>query len=137
MKRSAVPVLCSATSVSPEDSARTDALREGRDATGTRRPRDYRNPSGTKAISMFHKNKEPCPLCDEAKAALEPYRHRFELQEVDISLPENRVWLDRYRLHIPVFHLNGEFLMQHRVNTELLERRLEKICSPSPSGGSS
>uniref|UniRef100_A0A9J7WWR9 Glutaredoxin-like protein n=1 Tax=Cyprinus carpio carpio TaxID=630221 RepID=A0A9J7WWR9_CYPCA len=75
-------------------------------------------------LTLF--TKEPCPLCDEAKAALEPYRHRFELQEVDISLPENRVWFDRYRYHIPVFHLNGRFLMMHHVNSALLERSLDE-----------
>ncbi|XP_016301051.1 glutaredoxin-like protein C5orf63 homolog [Sinocyclocheilus anshuiensis] len=78
----------------------------------------------TPVLTLF--TKELCPLCDEAKAALEPYRHRFELQEVDITRPENRVWFDRYHQHIPVFHLNGQFLMQHRVNAVLLERRLEE-----------
>ncbi|XP_059421577.1 glutaredoxin-like protein C5orf63 homolog [Carassius carassius] len=76
--------------------------------------------------------KEPCPLCDEAKEALEPYRHRFELQEVDISLPENSVWFDRYKHHIPVFHLNGQFLMMHRVNTALLEKRLDQATEEDP-----
>ncbi|KAI2642453.1 glutaredoxin C5orf63-like protein [Labeo rohita] len=75
-------------------------------------------------LTLF--TKDPCPLCDEAKEALEPYKHRFELQEVDITRPENRVWFDRYRYDIPVFHLNGQFLMMHRVNLALLERRLDK-----------
>ncbi|KAK2870722.1 hypothetical protein Q8A67_023249 [Cirrhinus molitorella] len=75
-------------------------------------------------LTLF--TKDPCPLCDEAKEALEPYKHRFELQEVDITRPENSVWLDRYQYDIPVFHLNGQFLMMHRVNTALLERRLDK-----------
>ncbi|KAG1926013.1 glutaredoxin-like protein C5orf63 homolog isoform X2 [Pimephales promelas] len=73
--------------------------------------------------------KDPCPLCDEAKAALEPYAHRVQLQEVDITLPENRVWFDRYRYHIPVFHLNGQFLMMHRVNSTLLEKRLDEATA--------
>ncbi|KAA0703674.1 Glutaredoxin-like protein C5orf63 -like protein [Triplophysa tibetana] len=75
-------------------------------------------------LTLF--TKHPCPLCDEAKEILEPYKHRFELQEVDISLPENSVWMDRYRFDIPVFHLNGQFLMMHRVNTTLLDRALKK-----------
>ncbi|NP_001373248.1 glutaredoxin-like protein [Danio rerio] len=75
-------------------------------------------------LTLF--TKDPCPLCDEAKAELEPYKHRFELQEVDITLPENRVWFDRYRFDIPVFHLNGQFLMMHRVNSTLLEKHLSK-----------
>ncbi|XP_065096477.1 glutaredoxin-like protein C5orf63 homolog [Paramisgurnus dabryanus] len=75
-------------------------------------------------LTLF--TKHPCPLCEEAKEILEPYKHRFELQEVDISLPENSVWWERYRYDIPVFHFNGQFLMMHRVNTTLLERALEK-----------
>ncbi|XP_055063247.2 glutaredoxin-like protein C5orf63 homolog [Misgurnus anguillicaudatus] len=75
-------------------------------------------------LTLF--TKHPCPLCEEAKEILEPYKHRFEFQEVDISLPENSVWWERYRYDIPVFHFNGQFLMMHRVNTTLLERALEK-----------
>ncbi|XP_048026565.1 glutaredoxin-like protein C5orf63 homolog isoform X3 [Megalobrama amblycephala] len=78
-------------------------------------------------LTLF--TKDPCPLCDEAKEELEPYKHRFELLEVDITLPENRVWFDRYRYDIPVFHLNGQFLMMHRVNSTLLERRLDKTTA--------
>ncbi|KAJ8338663.1 hypothetical protein SKAU_G00354490 [Synaphobranchus kaupii] len=71
--------------------------------------------------------KDPCPLCDEAKEILEPYKQRFVLQEVDITRPENSVWYDRYKYDIPVFHLNGQFLMMHRVNIAVLEKRLARI----------
>ncbi|XP_041753421.1 glutaredoxin-like protein C5orf63 homolog isoform X1 [Coregonus clupeaformis] len=71
--------------------------------------------------------KDPCPLCDEAKEVLEPYKHRYIFQQVDITLPENKVWWDRYKYDIPVFHLNGQFLMMHRVNTTLLEKRLAEV----------
>ncbi|XP_049324734.1 glutaredoxin-like protein C5orf63 homolog [Astyanax mexicanus] len=74
-------------------------------------------------LTLF--TKDPCPLCDEAKEELEPYKHRFVLQEVDITLPENSVWYDRYKYDIPVFHLNGQFLMMHRVNMKVLEKRLK------------
>ncbi|KAM3594363.1 uncharacterized protein V6R79_006404 [Siganus canaliculatus] len=75
-------------------------------------------------LTLF--TKDPCPLCDEAKEQLEPLRHRFVLQQVDISLPENRVWWDRYKWDIPVFHLNGQFVMKHRVDVELFEKRLQE-----------
>ncbi|XP_027029482.1 glutaredoxin-like protein C5orf63 homolog isoform X2 [Tachysurus fulvidraco] len=71
-------------------------------------------------LTLF--TKDPCPLCDEAKEMLEPYKHR----EVDITVPENSVWYDRYKYDIPVFHLNGQFLMMHRVNIAVLEKRLAK-----------
>ncbi|XP_048877091.1 glutaredoxin-like protein C5orf63 homolog [Brienomyrus brachyistius] len=83
-------------------------------------------------LTLF--TKDPCPLCEEAKQDLEPYKHRFLLQEVDITLPENSVWLDRYKFDIPVFHMNGQFLMMHRVNIAILEKRLEKIEKTLQSG---
>ncbi|CAL8322151.1 unnamed protein product [Lota lota] len=68
--------------------------------------------------------KDPCPLCDDAKETLEPYKHRFLFQTVDITLPENKTWYNKYKYDIPVFHLNGHFLMMHRVDTGLLEQHL-------------
>ncbi|XP_053911072.1 glutaredoxin-like protein C5orf63 homolog isoform X1 [Cuculus canorus] len=70
---------------------------------------------------------KPCPLCDEAKEALEPYKGRFILQEVDITLSENSVWCDKYKYDIPVFHLNGKFLMKHRVDIQKFEDQLMKM----------
>ncbi|CAI5694989.1 unnamed protein product [Oreochromis niloticus] len=74
-------------------------------------------------LTLF--TKDPCPLCNEAKEQLQPFRHRLVLQQVDISLPENRLWWDRYRWDIPVFHLNGQFVMKHRVDTALLDKLLQ------------
>ncbi|NXX34973.1 YD286 protein, partial [Nicator chloris] len=68
---------------------------------------------------------KPCPLCDEAKEGLEPYKRRFILQEVDITLPENSAWYNKY--DIPVFHLNGKFLMKHRVDIQKFEDKLRKL----------
>nr|1WJK_A Chain A, C330018D20rik protein [Mus musculus] len=80
-------------------------------------------------LTLF--TKAPCPLCDEAKEVLQPYKDRFILQEVDITLPENSTWYERYKFDIPVFHLNGQFLMMHRVNTSKLEKQLRKLSGPS------
>ncbi|KAM6148947.1 glutaredoxin-like protein C5orf63 homolog isoform 1-T1 [Erethizon dorsatum] len=44
-------------------------------------------------LTLF--TKDPCPLCDEAKELLKPYKNRFILQEVDITLPENSAWYER------------------------------------------
>ncbi|XP_064222349.1 glutaredoxin-like protein C5orf63 homolog isoform X2 [Aotus nancymaae] len=49
-------------------------------------------------LTLF--TKDPCPLCDEAKEVLKPYKHRFILQEVNITLPENSAWCEREALHI-------------------------------------
>ncbi|KAM9777970.1 glutaredoxin-like protein C5orf63 homolog [Neosynchiropus ocellatus] len=70
--------------------------------------------------------KDPCPLCDEAKEVLQPYQHRFVFTQVDISGPENRDWFNKYKWDIPVFHLNGRFIMKHRVDVDLLEKLLQE-----------
>ncbi|XP_030744746.2 glutaredoxin-like protein C5orf63 homolog isoform X1 [Echinops telfairi] len=76
-------------------------------------------------LTLF--TKDPCPLCDEAKEVLKPYNNRFILQEVDITLPQHSAWYERYKFDIPVFHLNGQFLMMHRVNISKLEKQLLKL----------
>ncbi|KAE8635477.1 hypothetical protein XENTR_v10002636 [Xenopus tropicalis] len=76
-------------------------------------------------MTLFTKN--PCPLCDEAKEALAPYMDRFVLEQVDITQPENAAWYDRYKYDIPVFHLNGQFLMMHKVNIKKLEKHLGNL----------
>ncbi|KAJ8777436.1 hypothetical protein J1605_014819 [Eschrichtius robustus] len=83
-------------------------------------------------LTLF--TKDPCPLCDEAKEVLEPYKNRFILQEVDITLPENSAWYDRYKFDIPVFHLNGQFLMMHRVDVSKLEKQLQKLEQQGAGG---
>ncbi|XP_036928049.1 glutaredoxin-like protein C5orf63 homolog [Acanthopagrus latus] len=91
-------------------------------------------PAAVQLLRLFSTNtlptltlftKDPCPLCDEAKEVLEPFRHRFVLQQVDITVPENSLWFDRYRWDIPVFHLNGQFVMKHRVDVVLLDKLLQ------------
>ncbi|XP_072304571.1 glutaredoxin-like protein C5orf63 homolog [Eucyclogobius newberryi] len=75
-------------------------------------------------ITLF--TKDPCPLCDEAKQLLQPFRHRFDLQMVDISKPEHKQFWDLYRFHIPVFHFNGTEIMRHRLDPEKLEQILDR-----------
>lgn len=53
---------------------------------------------------------------------------QFVLQEVDITLPGNSTWYERYKYDIPVFHLNGQFLMKHRVDIEKLENQLSRVA---------
>ncbi|XP_078531726.1 glutaredoxin-like protein C5orf63 homolog [Lissotriton helveticus] len=86
---------------------------------------------GLPVLTLF--TKDPCPLCEEAKEELGPYKHRFVLQEVDITLPENTDLYDRYKYDIPVFHLNGQFLMMHKVNLRKLEQQLLKLEQHSGS----
>ena len=53
---------------------------------------------------------------------------------MDITLPENSTWYERYKFDIPVFHLNGKFLMMHRVNISKLEKQLQKLEQQGTGG---
>lgn len=53
-----------------------------------------------------------------------PFRHRFILEEVDITKPGNEHWFGRYRYEIPVFHFEGKFLMKNVANVQLFENVL-------------
>uniref|UniRef100_A0A3B4ACZ0 Glutaredoxin-like protein n=1 Tax=Periophthalmus magnuspinnatus TaxID=409849 RepID=A0A3B4ACZ0_9GOBI len=75
-------------------------------------------------LTLF--TKDPCPLCDEAKELLEPFRNRVVLQTVDISKAEHREFWEKYRFHIPVFHLNGTEIMRHRLDPERLDQLLNQ-----------
>lgn len=72
--------------------------------------------------------KHPCQLCDELVEELnETFHGRFELSTVNIAQKENLKYLRLYRNDIPVLHLNGQFLCMHRLNAQLLERKLREL----------
>ena len=48
---------------------------------------------------------------------------------MDIEAPPNADWLEKYRYHIPVLHLNGKFLLWHKLDLELLDTRLTELES--------
>ena len=73
-------------------------------------------------------------LCSDLKIA--KLRHntiskivsfQVKFEKVDITEDENKQWYRKYRYDIPVFHLNGQFLMKHRVNENLLTEKLLEI----------
>ncbi|KAM8913681.1 mirror-image polydactyly gene 1 protein isoform 3-T6 [Spinachia spinachia] len=88
-------------------------------------------------LTLF--TKAPCPLCDEAKEELEPFRHRFVLQLVDISLPENKVWLDRETspeitspTWTPSKELRDSLVDMYRDNPRLNAELRQRLPSPAP-----
>ncbi|XP_050079629.1 acetyl-CoA acetyltransferase B, mitochondrial [Anopheles maculipalpis] len=69
-----------------------------------------------------------CTLCDELVEQLEAqFSGRYVLQKVDITSKENIRFLRLYRYDIPVLFLNGQYLCMHRLNADLLHRRLEEL----------
>ena len=69
-----------------------------------------------------------CSLCDDLIAELEVnFKGRYQLEKVDITKKDNLRYLRLYRLDIPVCFLNGQYLCKHRLNGELLDKRLKSI----------
>lgn len=80
---------------------------------------------GPPVLTFYTKN--PCGLCDIVMEELEPYKDRIVIEKVDITQKDNIRWLRLYRHDIPVLFLNGIFLCMHRLDKDLLERRLRII----------
>ncbi len=77
-------------------------------------------------ITFF--TKPDCSLCHGALYVVERVRRQlpFELEIVDISARGNERWLDAYREHIPVVHLDGEEVFRHRVDERELKGLLRR-----------
>ncbi|XP_012151447.1 acetyl-CoA acetyltransferase 1 isoform X2 [Megachile rotundata] len=74
--------------------------------------------------------KYPCPLCDILKDELVlRFSGRYRLQEVNITAPENERFFKLYKYEIPVLFLEGQFLCKHRLDSDLLEKRLQDLIS--------
>ena len=52
---------------------------------------------------------------------------QYNFEEVDITAKGNSEWFGKYRYEIPVFHLNGEYLMKHKADVPLLLQRLKQL----------
>ncbi|XP_012158264.1 acetyl-CoA acetyltransferase, mitochondrial [Ceratitis capitata] len=78
--------------------------------------------------------KDDCTLCDELLNELEIYFNgQYTLEKVDITKKENLRFLRLYRLDIPVLFLNGQFLCMHRLNVNLLGRKMEELREKNSS----
>lgn len=70
---------------------------------------------------------DQCQLCEDLVRDLATFEHRFRFERVNILEKENVKYLRLYRYHIPVLMLNGQFLSMHRLDKELLDKRLKEI----------
>ena len=66
-----------------------------------------------------------------AAVLIEALYFQFKLQEVDITLPGNELWYNKYKNDIPVFHMHEDFLFMHRVDTNILEKALKEFENKS------
>ena len=73
-----------------------------------------------KTIRLTLYTKPECSLCDKAKEDLqEVYGDLFVIDEVNIL--KTRDLFRKFKLDIPVFYHNGEFLMQHKIDRKKLD----------------
>ncbi|KYN26818.1 Acetyl-CoA acetyltransferase, mitochondrial [Trachymyrmex cornetzi] len=74
--------------------------------------------------------KSPCLLCDVLKNELRlRFAGRYQLEEVDIAAQGNERYFHLYKNDIPVLFLEGQYLCKHRLDADLLERRLDELVS--------
>ncbi|CAL1688571.1 unnamed protein product [Lasius platythorax] len=79
-------------------------------------------------LTLYTKN--PCPLCDVVKNELRlRFADRYQLEEVDITAQDNERYFKLYKNDIPVLFLEGQYLCKHRLDTDLLTRRLDELTS--------
>lgn len=72
--------------------------------------------------------KEVCPLCDVLKDELQSkFSGRYQLETIDITAPGNEHLKKLYRYEIPVLFLEGQYLCKHRLDVDLLEKRLSSL----------
>ncbi|XP_046835440.1 acetyl-CoA acetyltransferase, mitochondrial isoform X1 [Vespa crabro] len=88
----------------------------------------YHSVSTPPKLTLY--TKHPCPLCDILKDELHlRFANRYQLEEVDITALGNEAYLELYRYEIPVLFLEGQYLCKHRLDSDLLERRLKELMS--------
>ncbi|KAL0120685.1 hypothetical protein PUN28_008392 [Cardiocondyla obscurior] len=88
----------------------------------------YHPISSPPKLTLYTKN--PCPLCDVLKSDLRiRFADRYQLEEVDITARGNECYFKLYRYDIPVLFLEGQYLCKHRLDVDLLERRLDELVS--------
>ncbi|XP_018025163.2 acetyl-CoA acetyltransferase, mitochondrial [Hyalella azteca] len=79
---------------------------------------------GKPELTMY--TKAPCPLCEVAFEVLSPVMADLTLKKVDIAAAGNEHLSRLYGCEIPVFFFEGQYLMKHRVDLQLVVRKIEE-----------
>ncbi|AGO09905.1 AaceriAAL086Wp [[Ashbya] aceris (nom. inval.)] len=83
-------------------------------------------------------SKEHCGLCDNAKVAVanllkRPEYEGMEVETIDITLPENKTWWEKYCLDVPVLHVENKSdsgrlkKIFHRVQEQQLIETIKEV----------
>lgn len=67
-------------------------------------------------------------MCDVLKEELQAqFSGRYELTQIDITATGNEGLLKLYKYEIPVLFLENQYLCKHRLDVELLQKRLKQL----------
>ncbi|KAK9379907.1 uncharacterized protein V2V93DRAFT_391976 [Kockiozyma suomiensis] len=76
-----------------------------------------------------------CGLCDEAKQSISKATKKlpsFDLLQVDILLPENKEWFDKYAFDVPVIHFQtAENSPVHKIMHHIHEKDVVQLVESS------
>ncbi|XP_044008409.1 acetyl-CoA acetyltransferase, mitochondrial isoform X1 [Aphidius gifuensis] len=72
--------------------------------------------------------KHPCQLCDILKEELnDKFNGRYQLDEIDITSSGNEHYWNIYKYQIPVLFFENQYLCKHRLDVELLKKKLDNL----------
>jgi len=74
-------------------------------------------------------SKPNCPLCDEAKAAIETFARECELELEVVDISRNKQLWNEYKFDIPVLLIDGEVAARHHIGLKklrVLRKRRER-----------
>ena len=69
--------------------------------------------------------KPDCPLCDDAKDALNAVAADSPIKIEEIDITSNLGLFTKYKNRIPVLELDGKRMFEHRVDVGVLKRKLK------------
>ena len=69
--------------------------------------------------------KPDCPLCDDAKDALNAVAADSPIVIEEIDITSNLGLFTKYKDTIPVLEMNGKRMFEHRIDVGVLKRKLK------------
>ncbi len=84
-------------------------------------------------------SKTNCPLCDEAKVAIEAFAQECEIELSVVDIAADKALWDKYKFDIPVLLIDGEEAARHHIGLKklrVLRKRWERGEKPlAPHSG--
>lgn len=78
-------------------------------------------------INVTLYTKQNCPLCDEAEAALQALKQKWQLTIEKVDIYEDDSLLELYQLRIPVVKVDDKVLVEGIVTIDNLNEAFEQL----------